>query len=33
VRTDEATQREHRDVALAIQDILRKEMPVTFKAL
>jgi thymidylate synthase (FAD) len=30
VRTDEATQREHRDVALAIQDILRKEMPVIF---
>jgi thymidylate synthase (FAD) len=33
VRTDEATQREHRDIALAIQDILRNEMPVTFKAL
>jgi thymidylate synthase (FAD) len=32
VRTDDATQREHRDVALAIQDILPKEMPVTFKA-
>jgi thymidylate synthase (FAD) len=30
VRTDETTQREHRDIALAIQDILRKEMPMIF---
>jgi thymidylate synthase (FAD) len=33
VRTDAATQREHRDIASAIQDILRKELPTTFKAL
>jgi thymidylate synthase (FAD) len=32
-RTDKATQREHREIALAIQDILRKEMPMIFKAL
>jgi thymidylate synthase (FAD) len=33
VRTDETVQREHRNIASAIQEILRAEMPVTFKAL
>jgi thymidylate synthase (FAD) len=33
VRTEAGTQKEHRDVALAIQDILRQEMPMTFAAM
>lgn len=33
VRTGEGTQKEHRDIALAIKDILAKEMPIIAKAM
>jgi thymidylate synthase (FAD) len=33
VRTDPSTQKEHRDIALKIKEILKKELPIVYDSL